>query len=154
MMSVRHGGRWGSAVSSPLGVFGMSSRSRFFPRLVSTVSTLSLLGVALVVSGSTQAVAASATDPEIVTFAAGTSAAEGDALLAEVGAVQVSSVPQLRMYAVTTDAAGVDALRADARVEHVESDRVRSAEGAPSDPAYADQWALPKIGWDQAYGAV
>jgi len=24
----------------------------------------------------------------------------------------------------------------------------------PSDPAYGSQWALPKIGWDQAYGSV
>jgi subtilisin family serine protease len=26
--------------------------------------------------------------------------------------------------------------------------------GAPDDPGYAQQWALPKIGWDQAYGVV
>ncbi|MER3406784.1 MAG: alkaline serine protease, partial [Chloroflexota bacterium] len=26
--------------------------------------------------------------------------------------------------------------------------------GAPNDPGYPQQWALPKIGWDQAYGVV
>ncbi|MGH3372574.1 MAG: SdrD B-like domain-containing protein, partial [Nocardioidaceae bacterium] len=42
----------------------------------------------------------------------------------------------------------------DANVERVEVDQVRQAETVVSDPAYADQWALPRIGWDQAYGTV
>src|SRR5581483_8159205 len=26
--------------------------------------------------------------------------------------------------------------------------------GVPNDPGYAEQWALPKMGWDQAFGSV
>ena len=31
---------------------------------------------------------------------------------------------------------------------------MREAGAAPSDPAYADQWALPKIGWDNVFGSL
>ena len=51
-----------------------------------------------------------------------------------------------------TDA--IAAFAADARVESVDRDRTRDAEATPNDPSYADQWALPQIGWDQAYGSV
>ena len=33
-------------------------------------------------------------------------------------------------------------------------DRVRDAGAAPSDPAFADQWALGTIGWTKVYGTV
>ena len=36
--------------------------------------------------------------------------------------------------------------------EHL--DRTRAVEAAPSDTSYADQWSLPRIGWDQLYGTV
>ena len=39
-------------------------------------------------------------------------------------------------------------------VTSVETDRVREVQLAPNDPAYDDQWALGKIGWDSAYGSV
>ncbi len=90
----------------------------------------------------------------IVTFAAGTSAAEQDASLAAVGAGASSSVPQLRMAAADLTADQVHALQADPAVARLDLDRTRVTESIPSDSAYADQWSLPKVGWDQLYGTV
>ena len=30
----------------------------------------------------------------------------------------------------------------------------REAEAVPNDPSYSEQWALPQIGWDDAYGTI
>jgi VCBS repeat-containing protein len=94
----------------------------------------------------------------LVTFAAGTSSDEQAAALADSGATDVDAIPQLRMHAVTlpgdTASSVADSLRALASVTNVNLDRTRVAEAAPDDPAYADQWALPKIGWDSARDAV
>ncbi len=95
-----------------------------------------------------------ASSPYLVAFTADTTPAERDTLLSDAGATDVSSIPQLRMASASLTASGVDALRADAGVVRVESDKVREVQGTPNDPAYADQWALPKIGWDSAYGTV
>jgi len=92
--------------------------------------------------------------PYIVTFVAGTSAAEQSAALTDAGATDVDTIAALRMHAVQAADAAVTALRADARIASVELDRSRAAEGTPNDTSYPDQWALPKIGWDQAYGTV
>ena len=48
----------------------------------------------------------------------------------------------------------LSALNAFAEVVRVDLDRTRAVEAAPSDTSYADQWSLPKIGWDQLYGTV
>ncbi len=53
-----------------------------------------------------------------------------------------------------TSADSIAAYRADPRVDSVDRDRVREAEATPDDPSYSDQWALPQIGWDQAYGVT
>ena len=45
-------------------------------------------------------------------------------------------------------------MRANADVVSVDLDRTRAVEAAPSDTSYADQWALPQVGWDQLYGTV
>ena len=92
--------------------------------------------------------------PYLVTFAETTSAAEGDALLSGVGAAAVSSIPQLHLASTSLTDVAVDSLRADSAVVRVEADRIREVQGTPSDPAYDNQWALPKIGWDSAYGTV
>ena len=100
----------------------------------------------------------SATEPFIVTFASGVSADDQSTILAAVGAVETGAVPQLRMRSIVlapslvTDA--VAALRDDLRVARVDADRVRAVEAAPDDVSYPDQWALPQIAWDQAYGVV
>ena len=31
---------------------------------------------------------------------------------------------------------------------------MRTINAVPNDAAYADQWALPKIGWDKAFGVI
>ncbi len=79
-----------------------------------------------------------ATDPYIVTFASGTSAAEQSNILAGVGATENGAIPVLRMAAIllppSTAQASVNALRADPSVVAVEHDRVRSTDADPSDP--------------------
>jgi uncharacterized repeat protein (TIGR01451 family) len=132
------------------------SRPRRAIAIVTVIAT-AVVGLGLTSSASAEDPStppAATTERFIVTFPAGTSTAERDAILSEAGAVQVSSVPQLRLYAAEVSAEGADALRADPRVERVEADRVRAVEATPDDPGYADQWALPQIGWDQAYGTV
>ncbi|MBI2764162.1 MAG: S8 family serine peptidase, partial [Chloroflexi bacterium] len=98
------------------------------------------------------------TVPYIVTFVAGTSSAAQAASLASAGAIDVDSIPVLRMHAAALPADSVDAvataLRADPTVLRVEADTSRAAEATPNDAGYATQWSLPQIGWDQAYGAV
>src|SRR5256885_1946544 len=78
--------------------------------------------------------------------------------IAAGGGTEVSSIPALRLHVVNVDAATVaDSLaeyRADPRVQSVDRDRTRDAEATPNDPSYPDQWALPQIGWDQAYGST
>src|SRR3954452_14229719 len=94
----------------------------------------------------------------LVTFAAGTSDADQAAALADAGAVDVDAIPQLRMHVVSlprdTASSVADSLRALPSVKNVNLDRERVAEGTPDDPSYADQWALPKVGWDTARSAV
>jgi hypothetical protein len=90
----------------------------------------------------------------LVTFAAGTPAAEQDAAIAAAGATDVSSVAPLRLHNVTAGATAADALRADSSVASVEADRTRDASATPSDPGFSSQWSLSRIGWDQLFGTV
>ena len=92
--------------------------------------------------------------PYIVTFVGGTSTANQAAAIAAAGAVDLDSIPVLRMHAIQASDAAASALRADDSVATVELDRSRAAEAAPDDTAYADQWSLPKIGWDLAYDSI
>ncbi len=48
----------------------------------------------------------------------------------------------------------VATLRLDPSVVRVELDRTRTVEGLPNDPDYAEEWSLPRIGWDKVYGRV
>jgi hypothetical protein len=87
----------------------------------------------------------------IVTFRGATSAAEQSAALGAVGAVEVSSIPELRMSIVELDGSSasgdVVVLAGDPAVNSVEPDLSREVEAA-GDPRLADQWSLPRIGWD------
>ncbi len=90
----------------------------------------------------------------IVSFRAGSWPEHALAVGAAGGAV-VSSIPELRMASVLLhSAADAVALRSDPRVAAVEPDRTRQAEAAPSDALFGEQWALPRIGWDQVYGVA
>ncbi len=92
--------------------------------------------------------------PYVVTFAAGVSAADQSTAITDAGASDDDTIAVLRLHAVRASDAAAANLRADARVASVELDRTRAAEGAPDDTRYADQWALPRIGWDSVYGTA
>jgi subtilisin family serine protease len=72
--------------------------------------------------------------------------------------VETSSLQALSMYFIDVPAAGADEViqryQSDPQVLSIERNKVRQAEGMPSDPSYADQWALPQIGWDSVFGAI
>ena len=92
--------------------------------------------------------------PYIVTFVVGTNGATRSRIIRDSGAEETDSIPVLRMHAILADAAALAALQADPSVLRVELDATRTAEAIPNDPGYADQWSLPQIGWDQAFGTV
>jgi uncharacterized repeat protein (TIGR01451 family) len=91
-------------------------------------------------------------------MAPGLSAEDTAAAIAAGGGTEVASIDALRIHVVDVPAATIDesivAYRADPRVDSADRDRTRDAEATPNDPAYPDQWALPQIGWDQAYGTT
>ena len=92
----------------------------------------------------------------VVTFAPGASAHAQTDIVARAGAEVVDTIAPLRMAVirVATGSPIVDALRNDPSVLHVERDRVRAAEAAPSDPGYDDQWSLRRIGWNDVFGTT
>ncbi len=90
----------------------------------------------------------------IITFASGASTDAQLATLAAVGATSDGSIPELRMQSASLSAEAVSALSANPLVARLDLDRTREAEAVPSDASYANQWSLPKIGWDSVYGAV
>jgi subtilisin family serine protease len=45
-------------------------------------------------------------------------------------------------------------MKDDPQILRVETDQTRRWQSAPSDSFYSDQWALPKISWDQVYGTA
>jgi hypothetical protein len=121
-------------------------------RLFALVATMAAIGSLLIVGG---ARAADPTDASyLVTFAAGTSSTEQESAITSAGATDVSSVDALRLHNVVASSAAVDALRGDSSVASVETDKLRNVSATLSDPGYASQWSLSKIGWDQLYGVV
>src|SRR5207237_793526 len=90
----------------------------------------------------------------IVAFKTGTSDAEQSSAVAGAGAKDISAISQLRIHVVDASEAQVSELMASSAVERVEADRVRGVQAAPGDPAYSSQWSLPRVGWDQAFGAI
>ena len=94
----------------------------------------------------------------IVRLVAGLSLAEQQQVIARNGGVESSSVPVLRMHFIdvpdSTVAEAIQRYQSDPQVSSVERDKVRQAEGTPTDPSYAEQWALPQIGWDSVFGSV
>ncbi|MCL4295825.1 MAG: S8 family serine peptidase [Anaerolineae bacterium] len=94
----------------------------------------------------------------IVRLAAELSDAQQQEVITRNGGIETSAVAALGLHFVdvpsNTLADSIARFRADAQVTSVETDKVREAEGTPSDSAYPDQWALPRIGWDSVFGAV
>ena len=94
----------------------------------------------------------------LVKFKASASAADINAAVHGLGGSTARSFDQLRTRVITVPAGAADRILAafatHPLVEHAAATvRVRKA-GDPSDPSYAQQWALPKIAWDQAYANV
>ena len=98
------------------------------------------------------------TENLIVKLVAGLSDQEQADAIARNGGVEVSEIAPLRLHVVavpqTDVATDLAAFRADVAVETADRDRVRGSESIPNDPDYPGQWALPQIGWDQAFGVV
>src|SRR5438128_2636699 len=94
----------------------------------------------------------------IVKLANGLSADEQQAVIARNGGTETASVAALRLHTIETSGGTlgqtIQSYQSDSQVKSVERDKIRSAGAAPSDAAYPDQWALPKIGWDSVYGTV
>ena len=92
----------------------------------------------------------------VVTFAPGTNAAARAEILAGAGVEVVDTIAPLRMTVIRLEAGSpiLASLRGDPSILHVERDRVRAAEAAPSDPGYDDQWSLRRINWNDVHGSV
>jgi subtilisin family serine protease len=116
-------------------------------RLVAVAVVLGVVGI-----GTTGALAepVSGDGRYIVAFAPGVSSQDQAAEIAAVGATDVSAMPALNLHAVDASDIAVAALTSNPDVVHVEADRLRNVQAVPSDPEYPNQWALPRVGWDQA----
>src|SRR3954451_2658789 len=154
-MLVRAGTRFGMSVpglESPLHLIPSFAPVSKTSRLVALIAAVVAMASLMVVGG------AQAADPSdasyLVTFAAGTSGADQEAAISAAGANDVSTVAPLRLHNITASDAAVTALRADSSVVRVESDRTRDVSATPSDPGFASQWSLSRIGWDQLFGVV
>ena len=94
----------------------------------------------------------------IVKYAQGTGSAAGATEAGRAGAETLRSNSTLRTGVVSVPARNKDAvlraLRANPKVQSVTTDTPRALAAAPNDTGYAQQWALPKVGWDQVYGSV
>ena len=80
-------------------------------------------------------------------------------MLAAAGAESQSYIRALRIHSVLLPGgdslqASLDVLEAAPSVARVEPDREREVGGTPDDSQYGDQWSLPLIGWDNAFGSV
>ena len=94
----------------------------------------------------------------IIKMAKGLTLAQAQSVLKGNGATPKASIRKLDLHVVEVPAQAADAitkaLKADKQILRVETDHIRKWQGAPSDTQYPDQWALPKISWDQVYGVA
>jgi subtilisin family serine protease len=96
--------------------------------------------------------------PYIVTFKDGVSDATQQADISAAGGTPGDAISVLSMYSVTfpagADGTDAAALLANPDVAAVDQDHSRDTAAIPNDPSYGDQWSLPQIGWENAYGSV
>ncbi|HSW95203.1 MAG TPA: S8 family serine peptidase, partial [Patescibacteria group bacterium] len=94
----------------------------------------------------------------LVKFKASATAGDIDAAVRGSGGSTARSFNQLRTRVITVPAGAADRILAAfahlSTVEHAAAAVTMSKAGDPSDPSYAQQWALPKIQWDLAYANV
>src|SRR5207237_323713 len=93
-----------------------------------------------------------------VHFRRGTSPAARERLPHRLGGVDGGAIPELGLHVVTVPTARaatlLHRLGVDPSVTTADPDRVRGIAAAVSDPAYSEQWALERIGWQSAYRSV
>lgn len=115
-----------------------------------------LLGMAL--SAGLAAPQRPATTTLIVKTARGMSKAQADSVMRGHGGNPKASVPKLDLHIIEVPVNAAEAiakhLQNDSSIVRVESNQVRRWQGTPTDSQFDQQWALPKIGWDQVYGNV
>ena len=74
------------------------------------------------------------------------------------GAADTGAIAPLFMHSIgvpsSLEQPTVSALQSDTDVVRVEGDHSRDTATTPNDPRYADQWSLPRIGWDVAHDSV
>jgi MBG domain-containing protein/Big-like domain-containing protein len=91
----------------------------------------------------------------IVKLAPGLTTDQQSAVIARDGGSETRTIAPLRLHVVEVDDADADATLqnylGDAQVVSAELDKTRDVTAPPDDTSYADQWALPRIGWDSVY---
>src|SRR6202008_4350111 len=91
----------------------------------------------------------------IVKLASGADAAT---VIARDGGTDAKSIGALGLHVVdvaqSSGAAAPPPAQADSDVVSAELDQTRQARGEATDPGYASQWALPKIGWDLVHNNI
>ncbi|HVM04742.1 MAG TPA: Ig-like domain repeat protein [Acidimicrobiales bacterium] len=129
--------------------------------MVSILALVALIAGAAVPQGALAVPAAqapAAVSTLIVKFRPGVTSDQQQAAVQRNGGSVRRAVPQLGMVVVAVPSAEASnstrRYQADAQVLRVDADHSRKAAAVPNDTAYADQWALPKIGWDSVYGTV
>ncbi|PYS33502.1 MAG: hypothetical protein DMG14_31655, partial [Acidobacteria bacterium] len=94
----------------------------------------------------------------IVKMAKGVTLAQAQAIVRGHGGTPKASVSKLDLQIIEVPALAAEAiakeLKGDAQILRVEQDHTRRWQGTPSDTQYSNQWALPKIAWDQVYGTA
>ena len=99
-----------------------------------------------------------ATTSLLVKMVSGLSDSDQQAVITRDGGVESSVIAPLRLHVVDIDSSQLADVQqryaSDPQVQRVEVEKTREAQAVPSDTDYGQQWALPQIGWDQAYGTV
>lgn len=94
----------------------------------------------------------------IVTFTKTASNADKAAALQGSGGTLDYDWPKINTHVINVPANAADtvmnALAKRQGVNGVSRTIKMKMAGTPNDAQYAQQWALPKIGWDQAYGSI
>ena len=95
------------------------------------------------------------TVPILVKFKSSATSADIDTAIRGNGGQNVRSLNQIRTRVVNVPANARDriiaALAKHPSVERASAVITLKKAGTPNDPGYAQQWALPKIAWYQAY---
>jgi subtilisin family serine protease len=94
----------------------------------------------------------------MVKTVAGLTLEQGQAVALSQGGTLKRSTPALNLHAIDVPSASAaaiqQALTAHPQVVRVEESKPRRVQALPNDTLVGSQWALPKIAWDQVYGAV